>query len=479
MTHTRLYFLVALAMAACMPLQAAQIRVSGTSTEYQNYTISFSVYDDLITMRERSIGTCETDVNGAFSLTLSIEKTCQVFCYLGVYKAIFYAEPGRDYQLVLPPRKDKGLVEDLNPYFEHQQLSIGIANTDSTELNYCIMQFNMEYEPFITNTFSYLYYTSDIKPVDSLKKVLSTQFGGIQNTFFHDYMFYKFAFLYHFALERDKVFATRKYFCDKPVLYQNPAYMDFFNQLWGKYFTDQAVTEPLGEIIKSNIVYSKSPAELEKTLEKNPVLRDPAFKELVILKGLHDCLSRPAEFITSTVIQTIDSIHLKTKIPEHTIISGNMLALSKRIKPSDIAPDFTLPDTRDSLYSLSSFRGKFVYLVFGRSENYACLKDYRMVASIHKSKLPSLEIVTVSCDQDRKSFDEFVKLNPQFTWTFLYDEGKNVASLFQQKVLPGYVLIDPDGKIAMIPAASPHENFKNLYPQIRIWRQRALSTKKK
>lgn len=458
---------------------AYNVMVKGRAVDYKSYSLSFYIYEDLITKSERKIGECLTDTSGFFTTSLTIPSTCQVFCYLGVYKAFFYAEPGREYLLVLPPRRDKGLVEDLNPYFEPEEMSLGIGNADSTELNYAIMQFNMLYEPFISKHFTYLYYTSDVNRVDSLKNHVQDVFRHVETPFFKDYVSYKLAFLYHLTYERDKSFATRKYFADKPVLYQNPAYMDFFNQLWGKYFTDQAVTEPVGDVLKSNIVYSKSPYELRKTLDENPVLRNPVFKDLVILKGLSDCLTRPDDFLTNPVIQTIDSMNRQATIVEMKTIAGNLLKLSKKLKASDITPDFCLPDQKDTMVCLNSFRGKFVYLVFGRSENYACLKDYMLLADIHKSRLPGLEIVLVSCDQDKATFVDYVKRNTQYSWIFLYDKDKVVTSLFEQKVLPGYVLIDPDGRIAMFPAASPHENFKGLYPQIRVWRQRALNAKKK
>lgn len=470
--------IIVILLTLCVPrVVAAPVAISGVAPEYPNYQLAFFEYEDMVSYKELKLGECTTDSLGKFSLTIDVASTRQVFTYLGLYKAYLFAEPGRTYEIVLPPRVDKGLTEDLNPYFVEEDMSLGVKSVDTTELNYLVMDFNNMYEPFIAKYFNRLYLLSDIALVDSLQKESDKRYGNVKNEFFNDYVRYRFFYLRHFTYERDKNFATRKYFLNKPVLYQNPAYMEFFDQLWGKFFTGQVLNEKYGEVLQSNIIFSKSPHEMKRTLNQNPALRNDTLMELVMLNGLLDCYSRPDVYPRQTIDQTIDSMAMLSPIAEHKIIARNIRKVEEKLSAPDVAPEFTLPDVNNNNVPLSSFRGKFVYLVFGRSENYACLKDYKLVADLKKSNLQGLEIITVSCDQDRASFDDFVRSNPNYTWTFLYDEGKKVASLYSQKVLPAYVLVDPDGKIAMLPAVSPHENFKAHYSQIRIWRQRALDAK--
>jgi len=168
-----------------------------------------------------------------------------------------------------------------------------------------------------------------------------------------------------------------------------------------------------------------------------------------------------------------------TKYSEHKDIAKNILQKQDKPKQSDFALDFILPNYKGEMISLSSFRGKYVYLTFGRSENYACMKDNKLLKEIKYSNLNGLEIVTISSDQNRNTFDDFVKSNPQYSWTFLYDEKKTITSKYGIKVLPSYILIDPDGRIAMTPFVSPNENFKLYYTQIVKWRQKAQDAKSK
>jgi peroxiredoxin len=458
---------------------SASVKVKGTNTDYKSFQIDIYRYSDLISMTEIKIAECMTDSAGNFECEFDVPSTCQVFMYLGYYKGFLFVEPKKSYELVLPPRKEKSLVDELNPFFAEEEFNIGIKNAKDNELNYLISSFDAIYDPFLADNFNYLYVYSDVKMVDSLQKVTLSKFSGIKDPFFKDYMKYKFNYLHYFTYDRDRTFATKKYFTNKPVLYQNPAYMEFFNQLWSKYFTYLGVNDKNGERMVSNIIYSKSPTELSRTLNLNMALRDDTLRELVMLKGLSDCLTKPDMYPPNTIIQMLDSISKTSKIQEHRIIALYTLSKENKLKQLDTAFDFTLKNVNGEPITLSSFRGKYVYLNFARSENYACQKDYRLLKEINDKQINGLQILTVSSDQDTATFNDFVKGNPQFSWPIVYDDKKRVTKKYGMRALPSSLIIDPDGKIAMIPAITPQQNFVLYFSQIQKWRQRVLDAKAK
>jgi len=252
--------------------------------------------------------------------------------------------------------------------------------------------------------------------------------------------------------------------------------MEFFTQMWGKYFSYLGL-DKFGEKLMSDVVYAKSPTEIKKTLNLNISLRNDSLRELVMLKGLLDCYSKPEMYPVESINQTLDSIILLSSIAEHKDIARNILSREIKLKQGDTVPDFSLFNARGEKVSLSDFRGKFVYLVFGRSENYACQKEYRLLQDINNSKINGLQILTISTDQDKVTFDDFVKSNPAYSWEFVFDPDKKITNQFAIRIQPSFILIDPEGRIAMIPAVSPHENFKMYFSQIQKWRQRALDAK--
>ena len=173
------------------------VTLSGVAHEYANYSLVFNVYADRVTMTEREVGRCVTDSSGQFSLKITLRETQEVFCYLGIYKAFFYAEPGKNYSLLFPPRQDKSLADDVNPFFKHEAMTLGVMNVVSSELNILIIRFDELFDPFISLNFNYLYLYSDVQAVDSLKRVIENEFKDVNNVFFNNYKDYKLAFLYH------------------------------------------------------------------------------------------------------------------------------------------------------------------------------------------------------------------------------------------------------------------------------------------
>ncbi|MFQ3676170.1 MAG: thioredoxin-like domain-containing protein, partial [Endomicrobiia bacterium] len=84
----------------------------------------------------------------------------------------------------------------------------------------------------------------------------------------------------------------------------------------------------------------------------------------------------------------------------------------------------------------------------------------------------------VSNDQTREVFNDFVKKNNQYNWTFLYaGDAPEILKQYNIRVQPSYFLINPDRKIVMLPAPSPHENFEYFYKQFWIEMKREQQKK--
>ncbi|MFQ3579643.1 MAG: hypothetical protein SNJ71_05850, partial [Bacteroidales bacterium] len=349
--------------------------IYGNNIEYRNRTITIYCFSDYLTKQEDSLTSFTIDSTGSFRCMIPINETKEIFMYLGIYKGFLYIEPTKTYELVFPPKKEKEMADILNPYFEPEEISIGIRNANENELNYMIAMFNQEYETFIAKRFYWLYISGNKKVVDSLSFRIDSLFSYTDNSFFITYKNYKMALLKHFTYQRDRNMVTREYLLNKPIQYNNPAYMDFFNEVWRNFFTLSYINEKYGERLQKDIQIAKSPFSLKNTLHANIALRNDTLKELVILRGLLDCLRSPEYPAKSQVYITLDSLALLTTIPQHKTIAQNIGKRKSKLEPGSIAPDFLLPDSDNNKVSLHSFCQKgFVYLMFCRSENYACLK---------------------------------------------------------------------------------------------------------
>jgi len=446
-------------------LAQEQVSITIEDRSYRNQEIRFFSYEDMLTKTPALLAKSVADSLGKIEVSFPLDETQEIFALAGRYKLKLYAEPGKTYQLAVPPYLAIGLADELNPFFEPDEVFAGLKNTDENELNRKIARFDSYFDNLLEKHFNYLYTYRDIKMVDSLITDVDSLFPAQENQYLEAYKSYKKSYFKYFSVERDPQWAAKQYFLNKPILYKNSAYMHFFTQLFKSYFSKDLHTE-FHTKLRENIIYDKSSRLLKQTMDQSIALRNDTLKELIILQGLFDCFADKQNYLRRTVYQTLDSLETETHIPYHAEIAKNIRDTVFRLKPGDIAPDFSFKTIEGEDFTLSKQKGSFIYLNVCRSENYACVEDYKLIKDIADKQLPDLQVVTVSFDQNLESLRMFNRAFPDFTWKFVYGDNKSFLSDYQVRVMPSYFLIDPEGRIVMLPAASPHENFKAVYGAI-------------
>ena len=146
----------------------------------------------------------------------------------------------------------------------------------------------------------------------------------------------------------------------------------------------------------------------------------------------------------------------------------------------DEAPYFELYNQDSVLYTLEKFKGKYVYLNFCRSENYACIKDYKVLKKMNEKTKRDLYIVTLSYEKTFEDFRSFKKANPQYNWAFLYaGDNPEIGRQYKLRGMPTYMLLDKNGKIEMISAPTPADNFQQTFADIVLKNKKAEAARKK
>lgn len=447
--------------------------IMGNAPEYANTEVTLYKYHDYFTKKEVNIGRFTIDSLGEFSWTFPQPHTQEVFMYLGVYKCFLFAEPHAVHDIILPPRQDKTLVEELNPFFVPEDLSLGIKNPEADDLNMLIFKFNHMYETFLQNNFQFIYILRDKRIVDVLEQNVDSVFSHVEHDFFRTYVEYRIFALRHMAYQRDRLRATRNYLLHAEPAYYNPPYMFFFQTLWGNYIVHNHMRKKATDM-RHSIVFGKSPTMFKEKLEEYMALRNDTLKELILLQCLDDCFKRPDMFPPQTVMQTLDSVIYLTKIPEHRKIAEAIKAHQFRLQQSDAAPDFILYDQDSVPVRLSQFLGKHVYLGFCRSENIECIMHYRILQNFNRRARRHIHIVIVSYERDFQTFSRFVKQNQRnYNWTFVYGaDTPEIAEMYGVRGMPRYVLLDPDGNIEIFDAPTPEDSFQEKFADVYVkWRR--------
>jgi len=458
----------------------SQTRFFGESIEYANEDVTVYKYTDYFTKSEQIVGTFHIDSSGTFDYTFPIDQTQEIYMYLGIYQCFLFVEPDSSYHILLPPRQDRTLAHELNPYFQHESLSLGIVDPSANDLNMLLFEFNSQFETFITNNFQGIYMFRDKRVVDVLEHKLDSIYAYVENDYFNAYKEYRIYTLRFMAYQRNRIAVTRKYYLDKEAHYYNPTYINLFQLLWKDYLTNNYMKD-MGVDMRQSIIYGKSPTMFKQRLEQHMALRNDTLKELILLQCLQDCYRLPEIFPQRTVYQTLDSLILLTKIPEHRIIATNIKKKQRRLQVGDPAPDFTLYNKDSIPIILSQQKGKYVYLTFCRSENFACIQDYKIMSEMNRKTRKHLHIITVSNEKDFESFETFARTNyRQYPWTFVYGgDHPEVTDAYLIKGTPSYVLINPEGKIELIQAPTPIDDFQQKFADIVIQRRNEAIERKR
>jgi len=445
-----------------------QTIVQGTAPDYAGKTLVFSTYQNQISKTEKNIANVAVQTNGDFKFTVNNSQTQYIFCHSGIFFMYLYAEPGKEYTVKLPQRIEKKQEDKLNPFFEEVKIHLMVTSSKTTryaeidnkskELNFLIRTFDDYFDPFYNKYAMKVYTKEGISDMDSTLRRIETTFDNSDNPYFKVYYNYKMGMLKFMSTRFKSRHISDNFFLNKPILYDNPAYMELFNKVYDKYFVYFGRTQT-GKVIYDDINTSKSLSKLKSTLNQDNVLSNDTLKEFVILKGIHDGFYE-AEFQRQALLQLLDSLISTSKLEKIRESGRNVRYKITRLLAGYPPPAFKLLNQDSVWTSIDKYKGSFVYLMFCTTQNYACLKEFEMLKKM-LDKHPNLfKVVIVSADDNLKDIRRFARKS-QLKWTFLYYGNQpDILKDYDIRTIPTCFFIDKEGLLAISPAPLPSEDFE-------------------
>jgi thiol-disulfide isomerase/thioredoxin len=437
---------------------SAQVVLRGNAPSYAGQELVFYKFADLITQTEEVVAKCQIDENGDFSCNLRVDETTFVFNHLGIYRIYLFVEPGKNYQIVLPEYEPKTEAQRLNPFFREVDLHVGIANMEPNDLNYLISNFDLAFNENFDDIVKDAYARKQTISLDSLISNLEVRFSKYNHLFFNQYRTYRYGLLSQLALMQQSRSISNTYFANKPLLYNNPSYMELFNLLYDKYFLFFARSES-GSTALNEVTNQRSFSRLKRTLAQDEVMSNDSLLEMVILKGLHDGFFDD-RFSRGALLAILDSLYTQSTIAEHLLIAENIRSKVTRLLPGFVPAPFELYSNKGELIRLNQFEGKYIYLNFCTTTSYTCIQEFILLEQLYEKHNKRLEIVTISVDKDVNDLNLFLE-QTNYSWTFLhYGNKPDIIKDFDIRAYPTYFLIGPDRRLVISPAPSPRENFE-------------------
>ncbi len=379
------------------------------------------------------------------------------------------------YSIRLPVKREKEIEDLTNPFFEEKSIHLSVK-VDSTlndielpdpseELNFSIRAFNDAFYPYYYKFVISAYGKQvDKKEIEKAETELRAPYDSINGSFLAAYIDYRIGLLMHYGSQVSNKRIHQDYFLDKTILYNNPAYMELFNEINKDYFLAFNEEHP-GAKLPIILNREKDYQKVIKILRGEASLKNDTLRELVLLKGLYDGLYDEKN-IPAAMIQLLDSVRVNTKIEVHKqIVEEVMLELTK-ILPGYNPPDFALFNSDSSLIHLTDLSGKFVYLNFCNSFGYYCIREFEYLRVLHERMGDRLSIVTILVDDSFKNMQDLVNSN-NYPWTFLHFSNQpEILDAYDIRTYPYYFLIGPTGELILSPAPSPLENFEATFNKI-------------
>ena len=470
-------FLLPILLASNLSLHAEDnyVVLKGRKVDYSGDTIVFLTYSNMVSFSEMEMGTCPVDDSGYFECRIPLTETRHIFTYLGVYNCYLYAQPGMVYSIQLPAKREKSMQELVNPYFEETSIHLSVKVEDNIrgagipdpfeELNFSIRAFNDSFYPyyykFVINAYGN---KIDRKELNKAEEEIRSAFDSIPGSYLNAYMDYRMGLLEHYGSQVSNQKIIQDYFLGKPVLHQNPAYMELFNQIFKDYFLTFSEENP-GQRFPLVVNRDKDYTMANSILSREASLKNDTLRELVLLKGLYDGFY-DGKNIPSSMIQLLDSIKHRSSIQIHTRAVNDIMLEITRILPGYQPPDFALYDPDSALVHLSDFRGEYVYLNFCNSFGYYCVREYEYLRILYERLKGRIRIVTILVDDSFGDIRDLVESN-NYPWTFLHFSNQpEVLEDYDIRSYPSYFLIGPEGKLILSPAPSPIENFESTFQKI-------------
>ena len=433
------------------------VTIRGTAPGQVEKLIRVIVYSDQFSNLEQTIALTNTNKLGEFSLELEVEQTRFTYIALGLDKGEFYLTPKASYnfKMLVDTTSEKGSIFDRLP------LSFNLE-TDDGNIQKAIGNFNIDYNDFIYNNIKSIYRSRDKSIVTQFVKEMQDKYTNNNQNYVADYVQYSLAQLLWLSKKQNNTQILKEYFINKPVLYNNIQYTDFFKEFFKSFFTSEKVYSYEELIFAINS--SKSIQIIDTLLARNEQLAlDNRVREIVGML----LLSRNYynnDVNKKMVISQLKNIEIKSDFTENKLIAHNFIIKLQELENGSLAHDFMLTNTSGDSISLNDFDGRFVLLSFVKPDCKICDFHMQLLSDIQKQNGNNFDIITIIKGDSSKKLENFAQ-SRGYQWPILKSED-NILLLeaYNIKAYPSYIFINPDGTIAYAHLPMPDENME-LYLQ--------------
>ncbi|MGP1514989.1 MAG: TlpA family protein disulfide reductase [Bacteroidales bacterium] len=427
------------------------INLQGESLKEQN--IRLSCIDDRISLIEKTLKSFKADENTTFvSINITLEEIKEVALKVGIREFHFIAVPGNTYYINVLPYK----VDDFS-FAMKQILPVEFSMQHNDNTNNQIEDIDTCLNNFIEENFRMLQLRDSISitKLNKLQHDLSLKYAS--NEYVSNYLKYEFASLKYalYIVNREKI--QQNLFQSSAILYDNIGYMDCFNTVFSHYFSKGYKFISKEDIEKW--LDANNYSAFNDALGRDSILKNEMVREMVFLQGMKDAFL-DGVFARSQIFKILDKFEKQTKFSQHKKIAANLKKyLSARDFHGKELPSMLLKNIEGNEILLQKYMNKPLIVCLMQTDCTTCLKELETIHYYYDSIKTNCNVVAISFDKSFEKMYNFVKNSKtgvKYEFPFLYfNYNWDIVEEFKLHFFPTFVLINPDGKIAQNPFASP------------------------
>ena len=442
-----------------LSLIAKSTVVSGRVESPEIDRVAVYYIEDYLTQKLKKIKEVNLDENDLFFIDLDIDDIQHVVIRCGNIAGKFFAEPEVRYALILTaPQEEEPLSKGRLNY-----VRIKLKEKKISPLNVNITRINIDIDSILIKYQKEILFNKFKEPFIESKNILNEKYAHINNQFVKDYLFYSIGVLELMAYRKSQKRIYKDYLDKKPILYSNPAYMDFFSKFYENHFRQYLLSS-------KNKGFSKDLEENNhfvaiRLMETDTLYKDEKIRELAVLKGIKDVYYE--SFVPKKdLLSLLNYLSEKGSCKQIKIISGNLHRKLSKFNSGNNMPTLSMKDIDGNKITNHDFKEKFTYYHFWAPWNPVNIQEFQLMQNLHKKYGMKVNFVSVSPYINKKELKEFIETY-KYDWTFtimdIYDE---VLMDMEVNITPHFMLTYPSGRVALIPAPYPSEDAKEMLDEV-------------
>jgi peroxiredoxin len=431
--------------------------IRGVEPAYAGEVIYFFTYTDPVSKSVKEIFRLKIEKDGSFNAKTDTRDITFAFSDFGIYKGLLFIQPGKEITLHLPPRKDKSVADEKNPYFSPFSTWLMTDEPSAENLNRIIPSFDSKYFQLSDKYFNQLYARQSRAYFDTIANLLSGEFGPLKNPLFRNHMLLKIKLLEGDVTRQNREKIFEKISLAQPYPWLHPAFIETLESVFNNRLSFEARSVK-GDNIKKAVA-GKDLAFLRKFCEENYRTVEPV-TSIVLLKLLYDAFYS-GDFSKDAILSMVSSAYFSNHTDASVrIFSSETLRKLKFLLPGTPAPVICLNNVNGEKSCSDRLISNYLYLFFADVEIPVCQEQLKYLKKVYEKYRGRFDLFIVLYPTNQEKINGFIKTN-QIPGTIVIDEKPMIFSKkYNVKSFPTGFLIDKNHNTVLAPAKTPLDGFE-------------------